>query len=161
MKMKISTYLLAFTLMGSVSLFSSCSKDDDNGGSSSGGNTKANSMTATIGTKILDPAAAPTVVYEAGTGNLNITVNDKDQVTTLAIYFSVNEGNSLTFGNNAFGNAQTSNTTEGLYTAAGGSLTLTTNDKTNRIVEGTFNFSAQNVNQANLDITNGKFYIKY
>ncbi|MDX5321177.1 MAG: hypothetical protein LPK49_08935 [Bacteroidota bacterium] len=161
MKTKISTFLLAAVLLGSTALFSSCGKEEEPGTGGGGSTPKANSLTATIGTKILDPVAAPTVVYEAGTGNLNITVNDKDQVTTLAIYFNVNQGNSLTFGSTAFGNVQTSATSEGLYTADGGTITLTTNDKANRIAEGTFSFSAKNLQQANVDVSNGKFYVKY
>jgi len=159
MKTKFTTLLLAIAMIGSTALLNSCKKDEDTGSNSGGGSTaKANSVSATIGTKILDPAGEPVVSYDGSNGSLSITSNDKDQSTTLAIYFSVNDGNTQPIGNTAFGNVQVGGD---LYTADGGTITLTTNDKANRIVEGTFVFSAKNSQQANLDVSGGKFYVKY
>lgn len=160
MKTKINTYLLAFVLLGSTLALNSCKKDED---PDDGNNPpKTNSVSAVIGTEALDPAAAPIINFESGTGTLNFTVNDKDQVTTLAIYLNVNGPNTQSFvGGDAYGHVQTSTATEGLYEADGGTLTLTTNDKTSRIVEGTFVFSAKNINKENLEVSNGKFYLKY
>lgn len=158
MKTKIHSFLLAFALVGSMVVLNSCGNDDDDNPTTP---PKTNFVSATIGTKALDPASAPLVNFDNGT--LDFTVLDKDQVTTLAIYLDVNGPNSQSFsdGMYAFANVQTSGTTKGLYTADGGSITLTTNDKTNRIVEGTFVFSAKNEDMQNIDVSNGKFYIKY
>ncbi|HCS19537.1 MAG TPA: hypothetical protein DIW47_03055 [Bacteroidetes bacterium] len=158
MKTKINSLILAFALVGSVALLNSCNKDDEDPGTDQ---PKTNFVSATIGTKAIDPAGAPIVNFTGST--LDFTVNDKDQVTTLAIYVDVNSTNTQSFsgGGTAFANVQVSNTTEGLYTADGGSIILTTNDKANRIVEGTFAFSAKNTNMQNIDVSNGKFYIKY
>lgn len=158
MKIKFTTLLLAFAMISSTALLSSCGKDDDNGGTGGGGGStpKANSMTATIGTKILDPAQEPIVSFDAG--SLSITANDKDQSTTLALYVDVNGSNSQPIGSVAFGNVQIGGD---LYTGDGGTVKLTTNDKSNRIIEGTFTFSAKNSQQANIDVSGGSFYIKY
>lgn len=158
MKTKINSFLLAFALLGSVVVLNSCNKDEDDPGTNQ---PKTNFVSATIGTKAIDPAGAPIVNFSGST--LDFTINDKDQVTTLAIYVDVNGANSQSFagGGTAFANVQTSSTTEGLYTADGGTITLTTNDKANRIAEGTFAFSAKNTNFQNIDVSNGKFYIKY
>lgn len=160
MKTKFTTLLLALAMVGSTVLLNSCKKDDDTGGTSGGGgtNTTPNSMTGVIGTKILDPAGLPVFTYESSNGSLSITTNDKDQSTTLAIYLNVNSGNDQAIGSAAFGNVQIGGD---LYTADAGSIKLTTNDKTNRIIAGTFSFSSKNSQQANIDVSNGKFYIKY
>ncbi|MBI1222621.1 MAG: hypothetical protein GC180_08465 [Bacteroidetes bacterium] len=161
MKMKISTLLLAFALLGSSAMLSSCKKNDDNNGSNSNTPAKDNSLTAIIGTKIVDPSGLPTISYEADKGILTATVYDKDQVTTLALTMQLDQGNTLAFGSTAFGNVQTSSNTDGLYEAVDGNVNLSTNDRTNRIAEGTFSFSAQNLNSAKINVTSGKFYIKY
>lgn len=165
MKTKMNTYLLTFALLGSAFMFNSCEKGDDTGNTGGVTPPKTNSVSAQIGSKILEPSGLPLVNFESGTGTLDFTVYDKDQVHTLAIYLDVNGGNGQSFasGGTAFANVQTSSTTEGLYTSDGGSLTLTTNDKTNRIVEGTFSFSAKNINSPpdNINVSGGKFYIKY
>lgn len=158
MKTKFNSFLLAFALIGSVFTLNSCNPDGDDPGTNQ---PKTNFVSATIGTKAIDPAGAPIVNFTGST--LDFTINDKDQVTTLAIYVDVNAANTQSFasGGTAFANVQISSTTEGLYTADGGNITLTTNDKANRIVEGTFVFSAKNSNFQNIDVSNGKFYIKY
>jgi hypothetical protein len=159
MKTKMNTYLLTFALLGSALVLNSCGKEDDP--DNTGGGPKANYVQATIGTKAIDPVGAPIVNFDNGT--LDFTVLDKDQVTTLAVYVDINGANTQSFagGSSAFANVQISSTTEGLYTADGGSITMTTNDKANRIVEGTFAFSAKNTNSQNIDVSNGKFYLKY
>jgi len=160
MKTKFTTLLLALAMVGSSVMLNSCKKDDDPAGGGGGGSTtpKTNSIAATIGTDALDPATAPIVSFDGSNGSMSITSNDKDQSTTLAIYFSINGGNSQSIGGTAFANVQSGGK---LYTADGGTITLTTNDKSNRIVEGTFVFSAKDTQQFNIDVSGGSFYIKY
>lgn len=158
MKTKFTTLVLAIAMIGSTALLNSCKKDDDSGSNGGGSTPKANSVGATIGTHVLDPAASPIVAYDASNGSLSITSNDKDQSTTLALYFSVNGANEQQIGGTAFASVQVGGK---LYDADGGKVTLTTNDKTNRIVAGTFVFSAKDSQQFNIDVSDGTFYIKY
>ncbi len=161
MKTKFTTLLLALTMVGSTVLLNSCKKDDDTGSSSGGGggtSPQENSIAATIGTHVLDPAGLPIVAFDASNGSLSITSNDKDQSTTLALYISVDGANEQQIGGTAFASVQVGGK---LYDADGGKVTLTTNDKTNRIVAGKFVFSAKDSQQFNIDVSDGSFYIKY
>ena len=164
MKRKLHTYILALLAVGSLSL-GACSKDDDGGGGSGGsggggGTGKTNNLEATIDSKAFNYSSM-VATYEASTGFLDVTAYDKDQVTTVSLYIDLNGPTTQTIGSDAFGNVQVSSTTEGLYQGTSGMLTITSNNKTAKTVEGTFEFQAVNSNQASINITGGKFYVDY
>lgn len=165
MTTKISTHLIALVLLSSTLLLNSCGKDGDDPKNDGGDPIvpKTNFVEAVIGTDPIDPSGLPEIDYEASTTSLEFAVFDKNQVTSLSIYIDISGPSTQSFGPNgtAFANVQTSSTTQGLYSSDGGTIVLTTNDKTNRIVEGTFNFSAKNTDNFNIDVSGGKFYIKY
>ena len=161
MKRYSTTLFFALLAVGSMTLFSSCSKDnDDNGG---GGNKpKANSVSATVGGKALNTA---TIIadYDAADGILDITANSSDQVTVVSLNFDINGAStqSISVSGPAYGFAQTSATTQGLYAGETGSIVLTNNDKNAGTVEGTFSFTGRNSENATVNVENGTFYIKY
>jgi hypothetical protein len=160
MNKRLTSILFIIVLLGATIGLASCTKKEDNGGGKPA--VTPNSMEATVGGRKFEPTGPPIVTYNSTTGNIDVTMNDKDQVSAVAIYFSTNDGNTQTFGTgNCFGNAQTSSQNDGLYTATNGTLTLTTNDKAGRIAAGTFSFNAVNVNSQTTSVSGGKFYVKY
>lgn len=159
MKIKLNHYLFAFALTCMSLGLGSCSKTEDEGGSDT---PKANFVEVTVNGKKFDPVGAPIFSFDAGTGNFDVSIKDNDQVSVLAIYFNVNGGETQNFGTgDCYGNIQTSTFNDGLYTATNGTLTLTTNDKSARIVAGTFSFTAINSEMETANVTDGKFYVKY
>lgn len=160
MKIKLNYLLFAFALTMMSFGFSSCSKDEDDPGA--GGTPKANFLDASVNGKKIVPIGAPIFTYDANTGNFDMLVKDNDQVSSLAVYFNVNGGNTQNFGSgDCYGNVQTSTFNDGLYSATSGTLNLTTNDKSGRVVAGNFTFTAVNSEMETVSVTGGNFYIKY
>lgn len=159
MKIKLNHYLFAFALTCMSLGLGSCSKSEDEGGDDT---PKANFVEVTVDGKKFDPVGAPLFSFDATSGSFDVSIKDNDQVSALALYFNVNAGNTQSFGSgDCYGNVQLSTFNDGLYTATNGTLTLTTNDKSARIVAGTFSFTATNTEMETISVTGGKFYVKY
>lgn len=159
MKRYFTPFIIAVLAIGSAGMLGSCNKTEDD--PAGGGGTKSNSMTATIGSKALN---TETMIVEYGSnGYIDITSNDKDQATVLSINFDINGAATQSMdGMTAFGTVQLSSQDEDLYSAESGTLTITNNNKSAGIVEGTFSFTGRSlITSATIQVTGGTFYAKY
>jgi hypothetical protein len=157
-----------FTIMlglGSLLMFSSCSKDGDtgNGGNGGGGNpVRKDFVSAKIDGQSLDTDNSKLkIVYDELSDAIELTAYGKDNIRVLSAFFSLKEGNSLEIGNTAFVSLQYLNDPEESYDGKNGLMVLTKLDKTGSIVEGTFNVTLEKADGATKSITEGSFSLKY
>ena len=151
-------------------MLSSCGKDDDPGSSGGGGGGNTG-PTETISFKV-DGAAFDlgtfTQTYESSNKYLSLLASSNNQTTQLSIVLSTTSGDNLDASdiNQASIVLQEGPNVDQLFEAKSGTITLTKNDKANRVIEGTFSASLDNSNAkpstvSTRVISEGKFYAEY
>lgn len=157
---KTFTFILSVLVIGASLSLTSCSKDDDD--SSGSGSTpktesisfKLNGADFKVGTFVQD--------YDETSKYVELTANGDDQVTVLSMYLATTRGNNLdvTEPLDVSVNLQISGD---LYSGSTGAVTISSIDKTNRTIEGTFSFDVSDGKQTptTFSITEGKFYATY
>ncbi len=157
---KLTLFSLFLATM-SLAMLSSCS-DDDSGSAGSGNNnnnTQKNFLEAKInGTDFSQGTLS--IDFDETSKFLEVTANSSDQVTIISLFMNVNGDDSLSVSDINEVSAQLQIGPD-LYQGEAGSIVITKNDKTGRILEGTFNYTARNLSNDTKEITAGKFSAKY
>jgi len=162
------TLLFSMLMIGSAVILSSCGKDDDpSTGGGGGDNTPIETISFEIDGAAFDLGSF-TQDFESSTGYLSLLASSNNQTTQLSIVLSTNDGDNLTVGNISEVSIalQEGSNAEQLFEGKSGSITLTKNNKSGKIIEGTFTatLSNENANPTTVEtrqITNGKFYATY